>query len=619
MNLFPFKRIREGQREFLEDTRKAIYEGKHLVAHAPTGIGKTAAVMAPSLEYALENNKTIFFITPKHTQHTIVIDTLRRIKRKFRINFIAVDIIGKQWTCPHKVRDLDSREFNEFCRAIKRDERCRYYKNVRKKRLSENTKRIIERIKKEPMHSEEISELCSDNMLCPYEVCVEVGKDATVVVCDYFHIFSPGVRNAFFSKLNKGLQNSILIIDEAHNLPDRIRRLLSYKLSEYSLKRAIKEANFLGYEHLSDDFRDTIKVLRGLGKGMKPGDEKIVDRSEFTNALIEKIGMKYEEFIDTVDDLGEEVLRIPKRYRSYAKTISRFLEMWNEEGMGYARILRRDNVFSLNYTCLDPSISSRDVFAETYSSISMSGTLLPLNMYSDVLDLKPDRVILREYPSPFPKENKLIILTPGVTTKYSKRGDFMYKKYAQIIFKIIREIPGNVAIFFPAYRVLNSIREHLIKFKPDKDILIERQGMKKDDRLQLYNRLVNSRGNGALLLGVQAGSLSEGVDYANNILNGVIVVGLPLEIPSLETKSLIEYYDFKFERGWDYGYIYPAMNRVLQSAGRCIRSETDKGVIVLMDERFKWRNYSKCFPMDFEAIITEVPERYIRRFFEGEK
>jgi len=132
----------------------------------------------------------------------------------------------------------------------------------------------------------------------------------------------------------------------------------------------------------------------------------------------------------------------------------------------------------------------------------------------------------------------------------------------------------------------------------------------------MYNRLTAlTNEKGGILAGVQAGSFSEGVDYANNLLDAVIIVGLPLEIPNLEVKSLIEYYDFKFERGWDYGYIYPAMNRALQAAGRCIRSETDRGAIILMDERFRWQNYAKCFPKDFSAIVTELPEKYVAGFF----
>ncbi|MBU4406136.1 MAG: hypothetical protein KKB24_00955, partial [Candidatus Altiarchaeota archaeon] len=164
-------------------------------------------------------------------------------------------------------------------------------------------------------------------------------------------------------------------------------------------------------------------------------------------------------------------------------------------------------------------------------------------------------------------------------------------------------------------QVMDSVGGNMKGIK--KSILTERREMKKDDRIQLCNRLVNLSANGGgILLGVQAGSLSEGVDYANNLLDAVIVVGLPLETPTLEIKSLIEYYDFKFERGWDYGYIYPAMNRALQAAGRCIRSETDRGAIVLMDERFKWQNYRKCFPKDFEFVTTEIPTKYLRRFFQ---
>jgi len=614
MSLFPFKEIREGQREFMEDVESSLREGKHLMAHAPTGLGKTAAVISPALEFSLKNNKAVFFLTPKHTQHTIVVDTLKKIHKKFKTSFVAVDIIGKQWTCPHKVRDLDSREFNEFCRAIKREERCKYYNSVRRGKLSEKAKQMIAKIKREPMHAEKVAEICSDNGLCPYEIATEIGKDANVIVCDYFHIFSPRVRKAFLSKLNKELDNLVLIIDEAHNLPSRVRKLLSNNLTEFSLKRAVGEANFLGFETLADDFRDIAGILKELGKGMAKFDERKVKKEEFIDALIGKVGMKYEEFVESVNDLGEEVLNIPNRHRSYSKAIGRFLDSWAKEDRGYARILRKGKDTVLSRTCLDPSLSSMTVFDDSYSSVFMSGTLIPVGMYMDVLGLKPERTELREYMSPFPKENRLLLLVPGVTTKFSERSDYMYRRYARIISEVAAEVPGNLAVFFPSYKVMNSVGENIKETK--KSILTERQGMKKDDRVQLCNRLVNLSANGGgILLGVQAGSLSEGVDYANNLLDAVIVVGLPLETPTLEIKSLIEYYDFKFERGWDYGYIYPAMNRALQAAGRCIRSETDRGAIVLMDERFKWQNYRKCFPKDFEFVVSEMPAKYVGRFF----
>ncbi len=615
MSLFPFEEIRDGQREFMLNVENSLQKGKHLMAHAPTGLGKTAAVISPALEFSLENNKTVFFLTPKHTQHTIVIDTLKRIQRRFRTGFVAVDIIGKQWTCPHKVRNLDSREFNEFCRAMKRDERCRYYNNVRKGRLSEKAKQVIAMIKKEPMHAEKVAKLCLDKELCPYEISTEVGKEANIIVCDYLHIFSPGVRKAFLARMNKSLDNLILIVDEAHNLPGRVRNLLSNNLTEFSLERAVREANFLGFETLADDFRDIAGILKELSRGMAKFDERLVEREEFINALTNRIGMDYEGFVESVNDLGEEVLNIPNRHRSYSKAIGRFLRSWAKDERGYARILRKEMVTVLSRSCLDPSLSSRDIFKGVYASVLMSGTLIPVEMYMDVLGLEPERTELREYRSPFPKENRLLLLVPGVTTKFSERSDYMYGRYAKIISEIAAEVPGNLAVFFPSYQVMNSVREKMEGIA--KSILIERQEMKKDDRIQLYNHLMNLAGKGGgILLGVQAGSLSEGLDYADNLLDAVIVVGLPLETPTLEIKSLIDYYDFRFERGWDYGYIYPAMNRALQAAGRCIRSETDKGVIVLMDERFNWKNYRKCFPKDFEFITTEMPEKYVKRFFQ---
>ncbi|ODS35391.1 MAG: hypothetical protein A7316_05815 [Candidatus Altiarchaeales archaeon WOR_SM1_86-2] len=628
MKLFPFPLIREGQKEFMEDIEKALREKKHLVAHAPTGIGKTAAVLAPALSYALENNKTVFFVTPKHTQHTIAVETLRKIKNKFGVNFIAADIIGKQWLCPVEgAGELDSREFNQYCATRKKDETCKYYNNVRGdeagKRLSKNAYRVVEKIKGKLMHSHEIKLLCRENRLCPYEICIEVGKKANVIIGDYYHIFSPRVREAFLAKLNKTLDNSILVVDEAHNLPDRIRKILSYNLGEYALRNAVKEAKMLEEHSLEKDFLDITDILKRFEKKLKNErfKETSIKRKEFIdeiNKITKRMNMSYKDFYNMIDSFGDDVLKTPNRYRSYSKTVAKFIESWAGEDMGFARIFKKDKSLLLIYKCLDPSISSKSVFSDVHSAILMSGTLIPLGMYSSVMGLE-GRVIEKEYRSPYPRENKLAIITPGITTQWRKRGEEMYERYAAEIGKIINTIPGNAAVFFPSYGLLNSILKHFEdKVKINKEILVEHQDMKKEERNELYNRLVNlSDKEGGVLFGVQAGSMSEGIDYANNILDCVIIVGLPLGVPDLETESLIEYYDFKFNRGRDFGYIYPAMVRALQAAGRCIRSETDRGVIILMDERFKWRNYAKCFPADFDPVVTSNPEVWVKRFFRG--
>ncbi|MCX6695586.1 MAG: ATP-dependent DNA helicase [Candidatus Altiarchaeota archaeon] len=614
MKLFPFSIIRSGQQEFMDDVADSVKSGRHLAAHAPTGIGKTAGVLTPALEYALDNGKTVFFLTPKHTQHIIVVDTLRKVHKKYGVNINAVDIIGKQWMCPHGVKDLSSREFNEFCRSKKKDETCDYYNNTKKTKLSENAREVIAEIRREPVHNEAVKKMCSAKNLCPYEVCIEAGKTANVIVCDYFHLFSPQVRKAFLTKLDKKIEDSIIIVDEAHNLPERVRSLLSSKLTDYMLNRAGKEASSLGSRQLVEDYKNLTKVLKKLCKGMT-GRERFVSREEFMEEVKEAVKLSYLELVDEVEGLGEEVLKIPGRFRSYSKSVANFLDTWKGDNVGYARILQKeDNKITVSYNCLDPSLSSRDVFDNAHSCILMSGTLIPLHMYSNLLGLDEARTAEKAYKSPFPRENRLLLLVPSLTTKYNMRSEFMYQKYAKHLRDVISSVPGNIAVFYPAYSILESISR--MTGETGKEVIVEKQAMKKEDRGQLYNRLLHARGNGgAVLMAVQAGSFSEGMDYPENLLDAVVIVGLPLERPDLETDALIDYYDFKFERGWDYGYIYPAMNRALQAAGRCIRSETDRGAIILMEERFRWANYRKCFPTDFEFTVTETPAKYLEKFW----
>jgi DNA excision repair protein ERCC-2 len=615
--LFPYTLVRGGQQDFLNDVEHAVNSKGILLANAPTGIGKTVASIAPALEYALSRQKTILFLTPKHTQHTIVIDTLRSIQKRHNINPTAVDIIGKRWMCQHKVDDLDSREFNEFCRSKKKDETCTYYNNVRKGKLTEKAIAVISEIRRSLMHNEEIVKKCSEKNMCPYEVCVEAGKQANVIICDYYHIFSPKVRQAFLGKLEKELEDCILIVDEAHNLPERIRKLLSVNLSDYTLKMASKEAAVLRQKNTEQDLLDAEKVLKKFSRDVGLNQERFVEKEEFIGAIKEKTKMDFNDFTASLEVIGDEILKIPNRYRSYTKSVFNFLESWNGMDIGYARILKKSNKNTvLSYKCLDPAVSCKTVFDEAHSSILMSGTLTPTPMYANVLGLNPERVKEASYKSPFPKENKLGIIMTGITTKYTKRNELMYRRYAHAIHDIIEKIPGNAAVFHPSYSIMETIGRELVKHPMKKPLLMERKDMTKSQKKELYTRLTRMKENGGgILMGVQAGSLSEGIDYADNMLSAVLIVGLPLEKPELETQALIDYYDFKFQRGWDYGYIYPAMNRALQAAGRCIRSETDKGAIILMDERYKWANYRKCLPDDFEFKVTEKPREHLQEFF----
>ncbi|PKP58308.1 MAG: hypothetical protein CVT88_07475, partial [Candidatus Altiarchaeales archaeon HGW-Altiarchaeales-1] len=489
--LFPYSNIRDGQKEFLNDVNTAVNEGKILLAHAPTGIGKTAASLGGMLNYGLKNNKVIFFLTPKHTQHEIVIETLKKIKEKYALKFIAVDIIGKQWMCMYPdTEDISSNEFNEFCKAKKEHEECEFYKNAHPKKNESNiADGIKNKLKNSIMHSEEVKELCSRHNICPYEIIIECAKDANVIICDYFHIFSKTVRDTFLTRIGKELNDSIIIIDESHNLPERLMSLLSHSISEFSIDRAGKEAENVGKIYLQEAVLNLKKILVLFGKELDNNNEIFMEKDKFVAAV--------EKHIRKIDGPA-----------NCLKITGKFLGSWNMSEPGFARILKKEirkdatgryrDYFSLYCNCLDPSISTSEIFNACHSAVLMSGTLIPLEMYKDILGIPDKRAMLKEYKSPFPKENKLVMVVEGLTTKYEMRSEEMFKKYAENINEILKHVDGNIAIFFPSYKILNKISFFMkeIQDKSDKNftfakpILLEQQDMTKEDRMELYKKLI---------------------------------------------------------------------------------------------------------------------------------
>lgn len=610
--LFPFNNIRKGQYELIKDVEKALESKTNLIANAPSGIGKTAATLCPSLEYALLNEKTVFFLTPKHSQHKIVIDTLRRVKEKFKISFNAIDIIGKKWLCPVSgIELLSNQDFNEYCATMKKNERCIFYNNTRESGdLSDKAIKIVESIlSQKPLHAEEIKHLCKG--FCPYEIAIEVAKDSSVIVCDYYHIFSL-VREKLLSRINKDIENSIIIVDEAHNLPDRIRNILSFRLSNVTLKNAEKEARRFDFSELVEKVSYINEAIENL-RVKRNVNEFFVEKHEFIKE-IERID-EYHKIIEELEIAAEQVRE--ERKRSFLGSIARFLYYWEGEDDGYARIFRveRDGdkeKFSLNYICLDPIILSKDI-QDAHSIILMSGTLNPPEMYRDILGFSKE-TLCRSYKSSFPPENRLNLFIPDTTTEYKNRNEENFRKISNYLIRICSSVKGNIAIFFPSYDFRDKIYFMIKDSFKDRIIFLEIQNSSKEEKMKMLNSFMKTKN--AILLGIQGGSFSEGVDFFGGILKCVVIVGLSLSKPDLETKSLINYYEKRFGKGREYGYIYPAIRRALQAAGRCIRSEEDRAVVIFMDKRFLWKNYRIALPIEMEFKVTKDPETYIKKFFE---
>ncbi|MBI5881426.1 ATP-dependent DNA helicase [archaeon] len=615
--LFPHDRLREIQKDMIEEVASVIEKRGNLVVHAPTGLGKTAATIAPALRYAIDHKKKVFFLTSRHTQHIIAIETLREIKKKYDLDFVAVDLIGKKWMCTVPGIDkLHTSGFYEYCRKQREEGLCEQYSNTKTgSKLTPKAKAALERLEKaSPCHTERFSEMCSEDELCAYELAALMAKDAAVVVADYYYIFNPKIRDAFFKRAGIDLSECIVIVDEGHNLPDRIRNLMTTQLSNYMLKRALNEARKLEDEKSVDRLTRIQDVLNEWSQGMKDGDEKLVKRDDFVKEM-DKIG-DYDVISADFAMAAQQVLE--KERQTSIGGVAEFLESWKGGDAGYARILaqkqtKRESVIALSYRCLDPSLVSQSVINSCHSTIIMSGTLTPTSMYKDVLGF-PDGTIEKTYPSPFPEKNRLAMIIPETTTKFSMRTTQQYERIAEICSEITNTVPGNCAIFFPSYYLMKQVYVFLSDLSR-KTTFMEESEMNKEEKSEFLERFKAYKDSGAVLLGVVSGSFGEGIDLPGKLLNCVVVVGLPLQQPTLETKKLIEYYDAKFAKGWEYGYVGPAFSKCLQSAGRCIRSETDRGVIAFLDERYAWQNYRQHFPEDWEIEITKDYLEKIREFF----
>jgi len=602
--LFPHEKIRKIQDQMIKDTLTSLNNKQHFLMHAPTGIGKTS-ILAPLLSKALQTDKTIFFLTSRHTQHKIAIKTLRLIKEKHKTNFQVIDFIGKQHMCPiENISSLTTNQFYEYCKDVREKDECSNYLISTKK--SPERSLLLEKLKElNPLHVEELCKISKD--YCPFEISCSLAKKAKVIIGDYHHILSEPIRDILFERANKSLENSIIIFDEAHNLPTRARELLTSTLSTFTINKAIKEAKqfFLPTKELEDIQKQLLSISK----------KTPINKQE---SLINKQDLTYQdELIISLKKMSETPLEEKKS--SFISSIASFLKAWKGPDQGFARILEKNTYkgqpfIQLTYRCLDPSILLQPIIEKSHFITCMSGTLSPINFYKDILGFK--NPILKEYPSPFPKNNQLNMIIPLTTTKFTHRSEQMYQKISDILTSLTNQIPGNILTFFPSYRIKDDIYNFL-QFKTKKTIFQEIPKLTKEQKEELLEKFKKYKEIGALLLAVSAGSFGEGIDLLGDLLKAVIVVGLPLGPPDLETRKLIEYYDLKFNKGWDYGYKYPAIIKTLQNAGRCIRSETDKGITIFLDERYAWDNYLKCFPQNLNIQITKEPHLEIKKFLEN--
>jgi len=608
--LFRHGHVRPHQKELMEDVYEAIAEGRNFMAQAPTGMGKSDASLSAALTCALERKQTVFFLTPKISQHRIALEVVRGIADKHRLPLRAVDMVGRFHCCiDEPLSSLDGESFQNACARRRKKQECIYYEQARgygragEQRAELTFRTAMHDYGAAKSHDELIS-LGRQHGCCPYEWLLRLGESSNVIIADYYHLMIPKIRDVFLAKVKKRLEDSIVIVDEAHNLASRVRDSMSSSVGSFTFMRVKKEMRSLGLDSGPVDEEFDLWAEGILGRG----DERIVSPGSL-NDFIAGFGLTVDEILPKLADAGSDIVEKTGR-KSACLKLAGFLTAWNDGEEECVRVLkRRHGSFMLSKRLLDPSPATR-VLNACASSVLMSGTLLPLQMHRDVLGLDPVRTTMKSYPSPFDRESIVNIVTPDVTTRYSRRDEEGYAAIAAKLDRVVSATPGGTAIFFPSYIVMDAV----LPFMRSRGLLVQKSGMRPHEVRQLLKDF-RQAGQRGVLCGVQGGSLAEGVDYCDGEIKTIVIVGVALDEMDVESRALIDYYEGKFGRGWDYGYLYPGTIKALQAAGRARRKEGDRVAVVYMDERFQWNRYSWILNRDEKIIVTDSPEHAVGEFW----
>ncbi|MFH0737829.1 MAG: ATP-dependent DNA helicase [Candidatus Micrarchaeota archaeon] len=605
---FRHEQARPFQRELMDDIYSSLRGRKIFMASAPTGSGKTDSALSAAITHALEEDLTVFFLTPKISQHRIAVDVVRGIAEKHNLKLRAVDMVGRANCCiDDNLGALDNDAFQTLCSKKRKDRQCMYYCNARGyERMGEmkadSLFKTVEGVYGIARTHNDLVKLGRHCSACPYEWLLKLCEDSNVIIADYHHLMNLHIRDVFLSKIKKRIEDSVIIIDEAHNLAQRVRDSLSSKVSTYTFARMEKEMRFLRL-----DPGPVRAEFDKWGGSMLGKEKEHVLAAKSFELFIERFGLDIEEVAGNLSDAGFKFVEATGR-KSACLKLARFFTEWGDPSHDCVRVLRKKgDAYLLSRNLLDPSPATR-ILNRAAGAVLMSGTLSPLEMHRDILGLDKDRTMMRAYPSPFDKKNVVNIVANNLTTRYSRRDPQEFSAIASKIDAIIEKTPGGTAVFFPSYKMMDNV----LPLVQSRGLIIQRSGMRPHETRQL----IKDFKSGGVLCGVQGGSLSEGVDYCDGEIKTVVIVGVALDEMGVEIQALIDYYDEKFGRGWDYGYLYPGTIKALQAAGRARRKESDRVAVVYLDERFQWSKYNWILNKSEKIVITGTPEDEVGRFWE---
>ena len=592
---FPFP-YREGQRDLAVAVYKTISRKKRLFIQAPTGIGKTLSTIFPAVQ-AMGAGKAskVFYLTAKTITRTVAEEAFR-ILRSRGLVFTAVTITAKEKLCP-----MEKTECNP--------EACPYAKG-HFDRVNEAVFDILHL--EQEMDRETVLRYAEKYRVCPFEFCLDISSWTDGIICDYNYVFDPNVRlKRYFADGASG--DYLFLVDEAHNLVSRAREM--YSASVYK-----------------EDFLEVKRIIKGKSLRL----ERQLDRC---NKLL--LSMKREcgdwQFLEDVTGLAagimtafsymetfmEEFPEFPERETvlDFYFCLRDFLNVY-EELDGHYRIYeenREDGSFLVRLFCVDPSRLLSRCMDQGASTILFSATLLPVRYYKTLLSGNQEDYAVYVN-SPFPEENRLLMVAEDVSSRYTRRSPSEYRKVADYIRIVTQSRPGNYMVFFPSYQYMGEIEEILEEEPLKADLLVQGQGMGEAEKAEFLEEFEKERSHSLAAFCVMGGVFSEGIDLKEERLIGVIVVGTGLPMVCVEQEVLKGYFDETEEKGFDFSYQYPGMNKVLQAAGRVIRTPEDRGVILLLDDRFLRRDHLELFPREwehFQVVNRGNAARCLEDFWNG--
>ena len=595
---FPFP-YRKGQRDLAVSVYRTILRKKKLFIQAPTGVGKTISTVFPAVKAVGEElGEKIFYLTAKTITRTVAeqaFETLREQNLKFKV----ITLTAKEKIC--------------FCEETScNPDDCPYAKG----HFDRVNDAVYELLMQEDVMSREVLEVqARKHKVCPFEMALDVSTWVDGVICDYNYVFDPDARlRRFFAE--GGVGGYLFLIDEAHNLVERGRQMYSAELCKedfLAVKKLVKGE--------APRFAKRLEACNKILLAMKKECEnyKVLDNiSHFGIQLMNVLSETDRYLEECVDkEVRETVLDFYFQVRSFLN----IYDGLDENYVVYTEY-QEDGRFVLKLFCVNPAANLQKCLDKGNSAVFFSATLLPIQYYKRLLSTEKDNYAVY-IDSSFDTKKRLLMNGVDVSTRYTMRSREMYQRYATYIFRVVKAKMGNYLIFFPSYRFMEDVYQEFTQLlasnEEEMELVIQQKHMDEEERENFLRAFEMGREKSLIGFGVLGGIFSEGIDLTNEKLIGTLIIGTGLPQVCNEREILKSYFDQKGLYGFDYAYRYPGMNKVLQAAGRVIRTEDDRGVILLLDERFQREKGKEIFPKewaDCERCRLDIVEEKIRLFWE---